>query len=341
MQHNDIQVATQGRSFWIFDDLPLLRQYQGEAGEAKLYKPEDTMYPNWYSAMDRLNPDGTHPFEGVNPSSGMVLYYELPVLPDSVELNLEILDSNGALVRRYSSAADPDYIAYEGAPSKATVLPKAQGLNRFVWDLRYPMLPGAPKVYIEGSFRGHRAIPGTYRLRLSYGDVMRETTAAILTNPVIPTTAEAYRDYHEFMEKAEATYIEMTHMTNRLYDLQGRLKEMISHLESAQYVDVASEAKRVLKKLDAWDRVMVQRLSKAYDDVENYVNGFTAEYLTALNHGDSSIPRINQGTRDKIAALNARWSLLKAQAENLIKEDIEGLNRELYEVGVGPLYLRK
>ncbi|MDX1332952.1 MAG: glycosyl hydrolase, partial [Robiginitalea sp.] len=341
MQHNDIQVATQGRSFWIFDDLPLLRQYQGEAGKATLYTPEDTMFPNWYSGMDRPNPNGTHPFEGVNPPSGMVLYYELPSLPDSVELHLEILDSSGGLVRRYSSVPDPDYIAYEGAPSKAAVLPKKKGLNRFVWDLRYPMLPGAPKVYIEGSFRGHRAVPGTYSFRLSYGDVSRETTAAIGTNPVIPTTPEAYQDYHEFMGRAEATYTEMTQMTNRLYDLQGRLKALISHLESARYADVALEAKGVLKKLDAWDKVMVQRLSKAYDDVENYVNGFTAEYLTALNHGDSGIPRINKGTRDKMAELNARWSTLRTQAENLIQEDIEGLNRELYEVGVGPLYLRE
>jgi hypothetical protein len=75
--------------------------------------------------------------------------------------------------------------------------------------------------------------------------------------------------------------------------------------------------------------------------VENFVNGFTAEYLTALNHGDSGIPRINKGTRDKIAELNARWNTLRAQGEKLIQEDIEGLNRELYEVGVGPLYLKE
>ncbi|MEJ2584433.1 MAG: glycosyl hydrolase [Robiginitalea sp.] len=341
LQHNDIQVATQGRSFWIFDDLPLLRQYQGAKGEAMLYRPEDAIYPNWYSSMDRANPSGTDPFEGVNPPSGMVLYYELPDLPDSVELGLEILDSNGQLVRKYSSVPDPHYISYEGAPPKAAVLPKEKGLNRFVWDLRYPLLPGAPKVYIEGSFRGHKAIPGTYTFRLSYAGVRQETKAAILPNPLIPTTPEAFRDYHDFMSRAEANYKEMTHMTNRLYDLQGRLKELIAHLENGPHVEIASEAREVLQKMDAWDKTMVQRLSKAYDDVENYVNGFTAEYLTALNHGDSGIPRINQGTRDKIAALNARWGTLKAHAENLIKEDIEGLNRELYEVGIGPLYFKE
>jgi hypothetical protein len=103
---------------------------------------------------------------------------------------------------------------------------------------------------------------------------------------------------------------------------------------------VAQEAKDLLEKLDTWDKLMVQRLSKAYDDVENFVNGFTARYLTALNHGDSGIPRINAGTRERIAALNARWEKYKAQATALIEEDIAGLNREFYELGIGPLYLR-
>lgn len=341
MQHNDIQIATQGRSFWIFDDLPLLRQYQGGTGGAFLYRPEDAVYPNWYSGMDDANPEGTDPLEGVNPASGMVLYYELPQLPDSVELKLQILDSGGSLVREYSSVPDSQYHSFEGAPPKATVLPKQKGLNRFVWDLRYPLLPGAPEVYIEGSFRGHRAMPGTYSFRLSYAGVQQETQAAVIPNPLIPTTPEHFSEYHEFMNRAEATYAEMTHMTNRMYDLQGRLKEMISHLQRGGHADLAFEAKGVLGKLDAWDKIMVQRLSKAYDDVENYVNGFTAEYLTALNHGDSGIPRINKGTRDKIAALNARWNTLKAEAESLIREDIEGLNRQLSGVGIGPLYLKE
>ena len=60
--------------------------------------------------------------------------------------------------------------------------------------------------------------------------------------------------------------------------------------------------------LQDWDGTMVQRLSQAYDDVENFVNGFTAEYLTALNHADSGIPRVNKGTEAKIESLDATWS---------------------------------
>jgi len=176
-------------------------------------------------------------------------------------------------------------------------------LNRFVWDLRHESLPGVPEVYIEGSFRGHRAIPGTYTLRLKYGSVMEEVQGRILPNPLIPTTAEEFREYHSFMSQAGETYRQMTRRTNQFYELQGRLKNLIGYLKKTEHKEVTQKAEETYQKLKAWDAVMAQRLSKAYDDVENFVNGFTAEYLTAMNHGDSGIPRINEGTRQGIGAL--------------------------------------
>lgn len=341
LKHNDIIIATQGRSFWIFDDLPLLRQYKERPKETMIYQPEDVIYPNWYSGMNTSSPTGTDSFEGVNPASGMVVYYALPELTDSLEVRLEIHDSAGTLVRSYSSVPDDEYRSYEGAPSKAPLLPLRKGLNRLVWDLRYSGLPGIPEAYIEGSFRGRRAMPGVYTLSLKHGDVQKQTKANLLPNPLITTTDASWAEYETTMKQAEDKYREMTDMTNEMYALQARLQQMISHLEGTPHTEVTAEAKRTLNKMKEWDKKMVQRLSKAYDDVENYVNGFTAEYLTALNHGDSGIPKINTGTKSTLQALNTRWNTLKGEAELLMSEDIEGLNREFYELGIGPLYLSK
>ncbi len=339
LKHNDIILATQGRSFWIFDDLPLLRQFTGIPSGMAIYEPEDVVYPNWYSSMNGSDPKGTDSFEGVNPASGMVVYYALPDRADSLEVRLEIHNSSGDLVRSFSSVPDSDYRSYEGAPSKAPVLPAKKGLNRFVWDLRYTGLPGAPEVYIEGSFLGRRASPGTYTLSLKYEGVQKQTQATLLPNPLIPNTEATWQDYETTMKQAEDRYREMTELTNAMYVLQGRLQQMISHLETTPHTEVTEEAKRTLNKMKEWDKRMVQRLSKAYDDVENYVNGFTAEYLTALNHGDSGIPKINAGTKSKLEKLNAQWNMHKREAELLMSEDIEGLNRAFYELGIGALYL--
>ena len=48
-----------------------------------------------------------------------------------------------------------------------------------------------------------------------------------------------------------------------------------------------------------WDDEMVQRLSKAYDDVENFENKFTAEWLFLINQTESDIPVVNQEHYEK------------------------------------------
>ena len=83
---------------------------------------------------------------------------------------------------------------------------------------------------------------------------------------------------------------------------------------------------------------MAQRLSKAYDDVENYVNGFTANYIRAFNEADSDQPRVTAGTKKRIAELNAEWQQHKAVGDPL-EERLARIERQLFEAGVGALSL--
>ena len=58
IKHDDLIVATQGRSFWILDDMGLIRQLNGESG-TKLYNPENSTIGNWYSQLNSNYSDGT------------------------------------------------------------------------------------------------------------------------------------------------------------------------------------------------------------------------------------------------------------------------------------------
>ena len=83
------------------------------------------------------------------------------------------------------------------------------------------------------------------------------------------------------------------------------------------------------------DKEMVQRKSKAYDDVENFPNKFTAEYMFLINASESSIPRINQSSRDRRAELESQWTPLKAQAQSWLKETLPTYNKKLWNAGIG------
>jgi len=98
-----------------------------------------------------------------------------------------------------------------------------------------------------------------------------------------------------------------------------------------------AEGKQLLKQIDAWDKEMVQRKSKAYDDVENFPNKFTAEYLFLIDATNSSIPRVNQSSRDRKDELDALWEALNKEAEQFINTSIPAYNKKLWDAGIGAI----
>ena len=106
---------------------------------------------------------------------------------------------------------------------------------------------------------------------------------------------------------------------------------------TAKAKELKAEGKKLIASLDAWDKKMIQRKSKAYDDVENFPNKFTAEYLFLINQSNSGIPRVNQSSKDRKAELDAQWVGLKQKAESFINSDIPDFNAKLWSNGIGAI----
>ncbi|WP_111670559.1 WD40/YVTN/BNR-like repeat-containing protein [Algoriphagus litoralis] len=343
--HDDLIVATAGRSYWILDELNAVRELQPKVDQIKLYTPEVALLGNWYSAMNGGNLDnftGTNPFQGHNPANGMVIYYHLPeTFADSTELTLEVLDADGKLVQKLSSKRNPDFVSYDGGPSPDQTISTRKGVNRFVWNLRYPTVPGIPTAYIESSYAGHKAIPGTYTLRLSGGGMTAEAKGEIKDIPAYNLTPADYQAYHEWMSQLESEVTTMHTMVNTAKTYQDQLKDLVSRLDDkAEYKDLKTAAETLIKEIQTWDEEMVQRKSTAYDDVENFPNKFTANFMYMMNHGESSIPRINEGTKARYAELMEQWKPLKAEGERLIQTAVPAFNKLASEKGVGVLFVK-
>ncbi|NJM25607.1 MAG: glycosyl hydrolase, partial [Bacteroidia bacterium] len=106
-------------------------------------------------------------------------------------------------------------------------------------------------------------------------------------------------------------------------------------LHDNKYDALRKEGESLISKMKAWDEDMVQRKSKAYDDVENYPNKFTANYLFVINQTESDIPSVNKPARDRAAELDAEWKTLEARARQLMDMDIPALNKKMWEAGIG------
>jgi len=137
---NDLVAATYGRALWVLDDLSPLRQAgpQIAGSNAYLLRPAAAMRVRWDNDQETPLPPETP--AGKNPPDGAVFYYYLKSAPAN-PLTLEIHDSKGALVRRFTSLAPPEDKTPKNVPNywfgPQSALSKSVGLNRFVWDLRY------------------------------------------------------------------------------------------------------------------------------------------------------------------------------------------------------------
>jgi len=341
VHQGNLIAATSGRSFWILDDLALIRQYRKGTPAFSIYQPASAYLANGGSELNDSTEDvtGANTFRGVNPANGIVLYYRLPELLETDEVTLEIADGEGRTVRSVSSEKVAGFKKWDGGPAPDPVLSKSPGLNRFVWDMRYPTLPGVPGVYVEASYRGHKATPGKYRFTLRVGDQTVAAEAEILANPLYPTSAAAYREYHAVMSSMERDVTAMHALVNSLHEKQAQLEAILAALPSGEkYAAVKRDGDALLKKLKAWDEDMVQRKSRAYDDVENFPNKFTANYLFLVNQTESDLPRVNQSSLDLLETMHAEWSVLKARGDDMTATDIPSLNRKLWDVGVGAIW---
>ncbi len=336
--HNDnLIVATSGRSFWILDDLTALSQYTPSKKGVKILKPSAAYNGSWGSPLSGNSEEfnGTDAFDGINPANGMVIYYELPKMSDSTSISLEIHDAQGNLVRSISSEKDPKYVKNNGGgPPPAPILSKKEGLNRFVWDMKHPIMTGIPNVYIEANFRGHMVSPGDYTLTLKTSKETEETTGTIMEIPTYKTSPGQYETYNTLMSAMEENVSDMHQKVNLLYTVQQQLKDIVSVLKASP---VKTKGENLIAQLQTWDGEMVQRKSQAYDDVENFPNKFTAEYLFLINQTSSDIPRVNQSSVDRKKELDAQWEKLNQRAVKFIETDIPAYNKELWNAGIGAI----
>jgi photosystem II stability/assembly factor-like uncharacterized protein len=333
--------STSGRGFWILDDLSVIRQYKKDTASFALYRPENAYLVNGSSELDGADAEftGANRFRGVNPATGVALYYQLPELKNTDEITMEIKDAAGNMVRTFSSKADEKALRWDGAPRPEPLLAKAKGLNRFVWDMRYATMPGVPDVRIEGSYAGHKAPPGKYSVTLKMSGQAVSTETEILANPLYPTNPSTYTEYHQTMLSMETELTSMHQMINSLYEKQKQLESLLSSLRTGdKFTAVRKEGDALLKKMKTWDEDMIQRKSKAYDDVENFPNKFTANYLFLINQTESDIPRVNQPSLDRMKQLNGEWATLKARGNEITEKDIPAFNKRLWDVGLGAIW---
>jgi len=189
----DLVLGTHGRGFWILDDVMPLRH----AFQASRPTGPHVLSPRPVVRRQRDLDGGKDAVAlgfivaGDNPPAGAVVHYWLDEVPTD-GLSLTITDSAGTKVRTYHSPRAGVVRDGDG------VLSTAPGLNRVVWDLRYPG-PVRLRGYAAVVKHGPLAPPGTYTATLEAGSTTSSATFEIVIDPRVSASVDELRRQFDYL----------------------------------------------------------------------------------------------------------------------------------------------
>jgi len=275
-REQELVVATQGRSFYIFDDLPLLYQNSPsvQTEDAHLFKPKDTYRVGGGRGFGGGGRGGGVAV-GENPPAGAVVSYWLKARPQG-DVKLEFLDSTGKLVHEFSSRAPEPAPPAEGAEANAfggrgggppARVAMQAGMNRFTWNMRYPDATTFPGIILwAGSMTGPLAAPGTYQVRLTVDGKTQTQSFAIKKDPRLDATPEDYAKQLTLALQVRDKLSETNEGVIRIRELRKQLDEYAKRDDKR----VADAAKALNAKLTAVEEELYQTKNRASEDPLNY-----------------------------------------------------------------------
>jgi len=267
---NDVVVSTQGRSFWILDDVSPLRQLGPSvtAGNVHLFTPAPAPLFG-----------GGEGGPGQNPPRGVLFYYWLKNEPnEKQEVTLEILDPAGKRIRKLSNKPDEEGGEAGGGEEEGrrgsgpTKLPARAGLNRFAWDFRYPDATKFKGLIMwGGSTSGPEVVPGQYQARISAGGSTETVKFEVKPDPRLSLTQADYQKRFDFLLQVHDKLSEVHEAITRIRDVRDQVKGVADRAKgTTQDTTIAAAARALTEKLTRIEEALYQTKNASSQDPLNY-----------------------------------------------------------------------
>jgi len=346
VKEGDLLAATQGRGYWILDDLSVLHQLEPEIAAAPLHLFAPRPAHRLISGSGFRPPRG-RVAAGTNPPDGVVFHYYLGEEPgEDVKVELDILDADGTLVRTYTrkpkegeggGGEGRGRRGQRGEGEDARQLPAARGANRFAWDLSYPAAEGFPGIILwAGDLDGPKAVPGTWQARLRVGEESATVPFEILPDPRSTATAEDRQAQFEFVLGIRDKLTEVHRAIGHIREVRGQLDDLKQRLDGED--EAAKPVLEAAKNLDAAmttvEEALYQTKNQSSQDPLNFpirLNDKLGGVAGLASLGDGRPTAQSYAVRDELsAAIDAELATLAG----LWAEDLPELNRLAREADV-------
>ncbi|HYO99362.1 MAG TPA: hypothetical protein VER76_04025, partial [Pyrinomonadaceae bacterium] len=356
----DLVAATQGRSFWILDDLSVLHQLM-DAGanaaalETRLFKPEDPYRMQGSGGGAPLPATATI---GSNPPNGAVVYYYLKSKP-ATDVVLEFQDAAGKTIRTFTAKApapaptpqpgsaavqtppeqpqaasgeESSFFAGGGGAGAARVTTEV-GLNRFVWDMRHADAVRFPGMILwAGSTTGPRIAPGRYQVKLTADGKTYTETFDVRKDPRLNTTDADFARQLDLQLKIRDKLTETHNAIISIRESRAQINELLKRVQGQPNFKAISDAAKSLNgKMTAIEEELYQTKNQSSQDPLNYpirLNNKLAALGGVVSSADSAPTEQSYAVyEDLTGKINAQLQKLEAIMKNEIPA-FNGLVRE-------------
>jgi hypothetical protein len=336
VRDDDLIAATQGRGFWILDDLPVLRQQAASATSGvRLYAPGEVYRLVAGSRSENPGHAGTNPYDGVS------LFYELPEdFSEADSLSLEVLRAGDEEpIWTWLPEVDGDEADEDDSISEQRVLSTEPGLHRHVWNLEYPGMERFDGLILWSDMKeGPKAVPGEYIARLTAGDAVQVVAFDVLPDPRSQATAEAYEAQFRFV-------VEARDLLSRTHEEIGRIRTLRAQLDGLRE-RLGQDADDLLGRIDDIDAA-VTAVEEALYQTKNRSRQDPLNYPIRLNNKLTSLMRLVAG--DDRGPTSQAWEVkamlsdeIEAQLNTLDgvwREQLPALNAAIRDSGMDMLAL--
>jgi hypothetical protein len=306
--HDDLVLSTQGRSFYVLDDVTLLRELKPDSMTAPhLFKPRDAVRTPGGGglggdAIARYPPGPTYP------SVGAFLDYYLPA-DATADITLEILEANGAHIRTLTSAAPPprpkpdpddpdDSGDSEGRRNRPVPrLEKTAGMHRLTWDLRYPG-PWTSVAVPEGP-NGPVAVPGRYLAKLTVGSYTSTEPFIVVEDPRITADGVTTANLQEQFDH-----------TMRARELVSEANKSVARVKEAR-TKLASDADKLAKLNEVASHLITPTIRYSKPELQTHIT-----YLYGMT--DYTDQKIGRDAVERYDALKKELAQLNGQLQTIL-----------------------
>jgi len=349
---DDLIAATFGRGLWILDDLSPLRQLYDYVQQSfvHFFTPQPAIRTHWDNHPD--TPLQRDMPTSQNPPDGAIIYYSFASPPNG-EITLDVLDQKGTRIQHFSSISEEESLPPANVPEywfyPPTSLPTALGINRFVWDLRYPhptSLPfgffGERLEYTEYTLPDHAVpgetprfqppgpfvVPGVYELVLTVNGRSYRQKLTVDPDPRIHISAADYaaqfalsRNLCGLMEASAASF-------HALVPLSEQLADRKKSLPANAPTELSDSLAQAQKQLDA--------LQSGADQAPGFgtINRDAGRYLEMVQAADVAP---TESVRKLYRSTCEAYSKNLADGRKLATETLPGLNKLLQAQKIAPI----